>query len=434
MSASEQDRLGPRLFDRSKMTIVFKTLEELLPYAKNARTHSPQQVAQIAGSMREWGWTNPVLIDEHHMIIAGHGRVLAARKLNLVDDIPCIVLAGLTKTQKQALIIADNKLAMNAAWDDDLLLQELGELNEDGFDLNTIGFSPAEMDALLHGIGPTLDGEDEGPGPVPVTPISVDGDLWILGNHRIICGDSSNATAVERLLNGVKPHLMVTDPPYGVNYDPNWRSGLDKVKRSTGKVSNDDRADWREVYALFPGDVAYVWHDWKSCDVVMSGLRDCGFSERAQIIWVKPHFVLSRGHYHPQHEPCIYAVKKTATGHWGGDRKQSTVWQINNGTFQGGAAKAEDEKTGHGTQKPVECMRRPIENNSSPGQAIYEPFSGSGTTIIAAEMTGRICFAVEISPAYVDVAVQRWQKFSGQTAKLDGDGRSFDEIGESRER
>jgi DNA modification methylase len=223
---------------------------------------------------------------------------------------------------------------------------------------------------------------------------------------------------------------MVTDPPYGVDYDPGWRKGLDTVKRSLGKVAHDDRADWREVWSLFPGDVAYVWHSGTQSHVVADSLISKGFTIRAQIVWAKPHFAISRGHYHPQHEPCFYAVRKT--GHWAGDRKQSTVWQIANGTFQGGATKAEDAKTGHGTQKPVECMKRPIENNSTHGQAVYEPFSGSGTTIIAAEMTGRNCHAIEIDPAYIDVAVKRWQDFTGQKATLEGDGRTFDEIAAER--
>jgi DNA modification methylase len=255
-------------------------------------------------------------------------------------------------------------------------------------------------------------------------------DATPIGGHRIVCGSSTDADTVARVLNGVKPHLMVTDPPYGVNYDPTWRNGLDKVKRSEGKVSNDDRADWSEAYALFPGAVAYVWHSGTMAHVVAESLAANGFQIRAQIIWAKPHYALSRGHYHPQHEPCWYAVK--GTGHWSGDRKQSTVWQITNGTFQGGKAKAEDAKTGHSTQKPVECMKRPIENNSSPGQAVYDPFGGSGTTLIAAEMTGRACHMVELSPAYVDVCVVRWQNFSGKEAVLEATGQTFADVCEQR--
>jgi DNA modification methylase len=423
-----------RIEMRRDLKIIHLPLDKLIPYARNARTHGPDQVAQIAGSMREFGWTNPVLLDEEHGIIAGHGRVLAARKLKLTEDIPCIVLAGLTPAQKRAIVIADNKLAMNSGWDTDLLIEELGDIAGDGIDLNIVGFSDAEMAILLSGIAPGTDPhEDDTPSP-PVDPVSVLGDVWILGRHRLVCGDSRDTLVVDKALAGVKPHLMVTDPPYGVNYTPNWRSGLDKVKRSTGKVKNDDVADWRQVYALFPGDVAYIWHAGTFGAMVQEGLEDCGFEIRSQIIWVKPHFVLSRGHYHPQHESCFYSIRKTAAnGHWSGSHNQSTVWQIANGTFQGRAdVKPEDAKTGHGTQKPVECMRRPIENNSSPGQAIYEPFSGSFSTGIACELTGRSCHAIEINPSYVDVGIQRWERLTGHKAVLEGDGRTYTEIEETR--
>jgi DNA modification methylase len=219
--------------------------------------------------------------------------------------------------------------------------------------------------------------------------------------------------------------LMITDPPYGVNYDPAWRkrAGVNLNTGKLGKVANDDRADWREAWMLFPGSVAYVWHAGRHTSEVQQSLEASGFDMRAQIIWAKDRFALSRGHYHWQHEPCWYAVRGVAAANWSGDRKQSTLWTIN---------AREDDGHGHGTQKPVECMRRPIENNSSPGQAVYEPFSGSGTTIVAAEMTGRACFAIEIDPAYVDVAILRWQAFTGEDARLDQDSRSFAEVAAER--
>jgi DNA modification methylase len=226
-------------------------------------------------------------------------------------------------------------------------------------------------------------------------------------------------------LGGVKPHLMITDSPYGVNYDPAWRkrAGVNLNARKLGKVANDDRADWREAWALFPGSVAYVWHAGRHTSEVQQSLEASGFDMRSQIIWAKDRFALSRGHYHWQHEPCWYAVRGTAGTNWSGDRKQSTLWNIKS---------RDDDGHGHGTQKPVECMRRPIENNSSPGQAVYEPFSGSGTTIIAAEMTGRSCHAIEIDPAYVDVALLRWQAFTGLKATLSQDGRSLAEVAAER--
>jgi DNA modification methylase len=242
-----------------------------------------------------------------------------------------------------------------------------------------------------------------------------------MGGHRLICGDSTSKDDVDALLAGVSPHLMVTDPPYGVSYDPAWRkrAGVNLNPRKLGKVVNDDQDDWREAWALFPGSVGYIWHASLHTSEVKQSLEASGFDMRAQLIWAKDRFAFSRGHYHWQHEPCWYAVRGTSGAHWSGDRKQSTVWTIN---------ARDDDGHGHGTQKPVECMRRPIENNSSPGQAIYDPFSGSGTTIIAAEMTGRFCFAIEIDPAYVDVAVMRWQAFTGRVAALADDGRSLAEV------
>ncbi|MDP2737438.1 MAG: site-specific DNA-methyltransferase [Pseudorhodobacter sp.] len=258
--------------------------------------------------------------------------------------------------------------------------------------------------------GGAVEGEDDIPEP-PVTPVSVAGDLWLLGSHRLICGDSTSADVVGRLLGDVKPLLMVTDPPYGVEYDPSWRNqaGAAKTKR-TGKVLNDDRADWREAWSLFPGDVAYVWHGALHAATVADSLTAAGFAVRSQIIWAKDRLVLSRGDYHWQHEPCWYAVRVKGKGHWAGDRKQTTLWHI--------SGKDQDAAPVHGTQKPVECMRRPILNNSSPGQAVFEPFMGSGTTLIAAETTGRVCFGIELNPVYVDVAIERWQQFTGANAVL----------------
>jgi DNA modification methylase len=398
--------------------------DTLIPYARNTRTHSEAQVAQIAGSIREFGFTNPVLIDGENGIIAGHGRVLAAQKLAL-GKVPCIRLSHLTDTQRRAYIIADNKLALNAGWDEELLGLELADLREDGFDLELTGFDGDELANLL---AETTEGQtdpDEVPEP-PVDPVSVLGDVWVLGKHRLACGDCTDMGTVEKALNGVKPHLMVTDPPYGVEYNADWRN---RAKRADGTpigagaigtVTNDDRADWRDAWALFPGEIAYVWHaPGENQAEVMESLKACDFQIRNHIIWAKQQLVIGRGHYHHQHEPCWYAVRKGGTGHWAGDRKQTTLWKID---------KPQKSETGHSTQKPVECMKRPIENNSSPGQAVYEPFSGSGTTIIAGEMTGRCVHAIELNPAYVDVAVTRWQAFTGKQAIHESSGKTFDEL------
>ena len=389
---------------------------DLIPYARNARTHSEAQVALIAGSIREFGFNNPVLVDAKNGIIAGHGRVLAAQKLGLAE-VPTIELTHLTEAQKRTYILADNRLAEQAGWDRELLGLELADLSVLGIDLADIGFEGAELDALLdHG---AADLKEEATPEVPETPISRPGDLWRLGSHSLMCGDATDAAAVKLLLNGVTPHLMVTDPPYGVMYDPDWRNrtGASETKR-TGKVMNDDRADWRDAWALFPGDVAYVWHGALHATTVADSLHASGFDIRSQIIWAKERLVLSRGHYHWQHEPCWYAVR--GKGHWSGDRTQTTLWTIPN--------RDQDAATVHGTQKPVECMRRPMLNNSSAGQPVYEPFSGSGTSIIAAESCGRVCLAMELDPAYVDVAVMRWQAFTGQEARLTGADVTFADV------
>jgi len=402
-----------------------RLISSLVPYARNARTHSDAQVAQIAASIREWGWTMPVLVDEDGGVIAGHGRILAAQKLGLAD-VPTMVARGWSEAQRRAYVLADNKLALNAGWDDDLLKVELLDLQGVGFDLALTGFDADELAALTIEDTDGLTDPDAVP-ETPADPVSELGDVWVLGRHRIVCGDCTDALVVEKALNGVKPHLMVTDPPYGVKYDPSWRDDAAKHSPSMGNrkdtakgvVLNDDKADWRDAWALFPGDTAYVWHAGLFAHVVADSLQACDFVLRSQIIWAKSHLAIGRSDYHWQHEPCWYAVRKGKTGHYVGDRKQVTLWHI---------PKPAKSETGHGTQKPVECMRRPIENNSSPGQAVYEPFSGSGTTIIAAEMTGRACHALELNPAYVDVAVKRWQEFTGQQATLDGDGRTFAEI------
>ncbi|MBX9740503.1 MAG: site-specific DNA-methyltransferase [Beijerinckiaceae bacterium] len=385
-----------------------RPLADLVPYARNSRTHSPEQVDQIVRSMETYGWTVPILVDPDGGVIAGHGRLLAAEKIGWTR-VPCLVARGWSEEQKRLYVIADNQLALNADWDEELLTLELGELRAAGFDISLSGFDPDALAALLD--PPPERGDPEAVPEVPVVPKSRIGDLYVLGDHRLLCGDATNAADVARLLGDVKPHLMVTDPPYGVEYDPTWRekAGVAGSGAAKGKVLNDDRADWRAAWALFPGDVAYVWHAGLFAGAVGDSLVACDFTLRSQIIWAKSSMVLSRGDYHWQHEPCWYAVRKGKAGHYQGGRKQTTLWPID---------KPQKSETGHSTQKPVECMQRPIENNSKRGDAIYEPFSGSGTTIIAGEITGRRVFAMELSPNYVDVAVARWEQFTGGKAEL----------------
>ncbi|KAA2234737.1 site-specific DNA-methyltransferase [Salinarimonas soli] len=421
-SAHERGSAGAQAGATDPLAISYRALDSLIPYARNARTHSDAQVAQIAASIREFGWTNPILVDGTNGVIAGHGRLLAARKLGL-SMVPVIELASLSEAQKRAYVLADNKLALNAGWDEKVLALEVADLVALGVNVDLTGFDAVDLDRILGREHGGLTDPDEPPSPA-AQPVSRAGDMWLLGVHRLVCGDATDPEAVSRALNGVVPHLMVTDPPYGVSYQPGWRNevirtdGSRVAARATGEVMNDDRADWREAWALFPGEVAYVWHGALHAPVVAGSLEAAGFAIRAQIIWDKTRLVIGRGDYHWQHEPCWYAVRRSGKGHWSGDRKQTTVWAIPH-------LKSE---TGHGTQKPVACMLRPIENNSSPGQAVYEPFCGSGTTLIAAQMSGRVCHAIELDPVYVDVAVRRWQAFTGDAAVLEGTGQSFAEV------
>ena len=408
-----------------------RKVAELVPYAKNARTHTPEQVKQIAASITEWGWTNPVLCDEDGGIIAGHGRVLAAQHLK-IKEVPVMIASGWTEAQKRAYILADNQLALNAGWDKDLLAVEIQALDDLDFDLDLVGFDDNFVANMLeHGNDGLTDPDDVPEVEDEKLAVAVPRDIWVLGNHRLVCGDSTDPLIVDMALDGVKPHLMVTDLPYGVEYDATWRGKAGHAnlgKNRTGVVEHDDRADWREAWALFPGAIAYVWHGGLMSGVVADSLLACDFELRAQIIWNKTVMAMSRGDYHWKHEPCWYAVR--GKGQWAGDRKQTTVWDFPSPLHIMSGSK--EEKTPHPTQKPVECMKRPIMNNSSPGQAIYEPFSGSGTTIIACEMEGRHCHAIELNPAYVKVAIERWQNFTGEEATLEATGQTFAEVQEER--
>lgn len=408
-----------------QLAVEMVSTADLIPYARNARTHSEAQVAQIAASIEQFGFVNPVLINADNGIIAGHGRALAAEQIGMAS-VPCVRLKHLTEAQERALILADNKLALNAGWDESLLAAELAALQEMDFVIPVIGFDESELSALFATKTGQSDPDDDVPEP-PSDPVSRPGDIWILGDHRIICGDSTNADDVAKLLNGKKPHLMVTDPPYGVEYAAGWRNEAmpqkndparwkDGTGSPTGAVSNDDNADWSAAWALFSGDVAYVWHAGNKAHIVAESLLSCGFEVRAQIIWNKHQLVIGRGDYHPKHEPCWYCVRKGKNGRYVGGRKQTTVWDID---------KPQKSETGHSTQKPVECMQRPIENNSKPGDYVYEPFSGSGTTIIAGEITGRRVLAVELNPGYIDVAVNRWQEYTGKEAVHAESGKTF---------
>lgn len=416
------------------LKIISLPIDKLIPYINNSRTHSDAQIKTIAGSIKEFGFNDPIAIDAINGIIAGHGRLEAAKLLGF-KEVPTIQLGHLTREQQKAYVLAHNRIALDAGWDNELLKIELQELKDAGFDVSKTGFQDAEVEALINPeiINEGLKDDDAIPA-IDHFPVIVRGDIWVLGNHRVRCGDSTNPLDVQELCKEFKPNLMVTDPPYEVNYDPMWRdeAELGVGERSTGKVENDHQVDWTDAYSLFTGDVVYVWHAGVHGGSVATHLQNCDFDIIAQLIWVKQHFALSRGDYHWQHEPCWYGVRKGKKHNWQGARDQATTWEImNNNAF----GNANPEKTwGHGTQKPIECMARPIQNNSKPNDYIYDPFGGSGTTLIACEKFGRKCLMMEISPLYVEVIIKRWQDFTGEKAILETNGLSFEEIANGRAR
>lgn len=407
------------------LEIVYRKVGDLQSDPLNSRQHPPEQIGQLRASIRHYGFTKPVLLkDDGKTIGAGNGAWAAAVEEGL-KQIPTITITGLTDQQWRAYAIADNRIPLNAGWNEDVLRAELTALHILGFDLNEMGFGDLELGTLgVDGFAleERIERAEETPEP-PKKPVTKVGELWILGPHRLLIGDSSNAENVSRLLAGVKPNLMVTDPPYGVNYDANWRNtamrktGKAIGGRAIGKVSNDHEADWTPAWKLFPGDVAYVWHGALHAATVQRSLENAGLLMRTQIIWNKTRFVISRGDYHYRHEPCWYAVRKGKPGSWSGDRKQTTVWDVDH----------RKSETGHSTQKPIECMRRPILNNSKMGDSIYEPFAGSGTTLIAAHMETRHCFAMELDPAYGQVIIERWEKFADAIATRE-DGKTLAQL------
>ena len=391
------------------MTLETVPLSSISPDPANTRKHSRRNLDAIKASLRRFGQQKPIVVDAKGVVLAGNGTLAAAMELGWPGiQIVRTALAGVDAT---AFGIADNRTAELAEWDANLG-DVLASLKAEDFPLAEIGFDeddlaelagepyPSDADAE-----PQIDKADELRSKWGVEL----GQVWQLGEHRIICGNSTSAQVVTKLLGSDKPHLMVTDPPYGVEYDSSWREDAMPEKNTPngarGKVSNDDKADWTEAWKLFDGDVAYVWHAGNKAHTVAESLIASDLLIRAQIIWAKHQFVIGRGDYHPHHEPCWYAVRKGRVGHYNGDRTQSTLWEID---------KPKKSETGHSTQKPIECMERPIRNNSKPGDLIYEPFSGSGTTIIACERTGRKCRAIELNPAYVAVAIQRWADATGK--------------------
>lgn len=395
-------------------------LADLRPDPRNANRGTDRGRSALERSLREYGAGRAVLIDRHGQIIAGNKTVEQAKRLNIplrvvkTDGQHLIAVQRddldlATDPRAKALAIADNRVGeLDLEWDVDMLKQ----LHADGLDLS--GFwTEAEFAELFAEAATGLTDENAviEPGATDI----VRGELFELGRHRLLCGDSTSAADVTRLLDGSAPILMATDPPYGVSYDPAWRHRINPQQRTAvGRVANDDRADWTAAWQLFPGAIAYVWHAALKAAVVAADLEAAGFVIRSQIIWQKQHFALSRGDYHWAHEPAWYAVR--GKGRWRGDRRQSTVWEVANLNAMGGSRTAENAVTGHGTQKPVRLFEIPILNHTAAGEAMYDAFCGSGTAIIAAEKTGRVCYAMEIDPKYVQAAVTRWEAFTGQKA------------------
>ena len=381
----------------SDLPITVRLLADLTPYPKNPRHITPAAVNAVAESLAAFGFQQPIVIDPKKVIVAGHTRCLAALQLGWTHA-PTVTIAA---KHARAYRLADNRSGEFSTWDLDVLGGELEALPSGQLEaLPALDFNAVVGPQPIDG---KTDPDDIPEAPEPRTKL---GDLWMLGEHRLMCGDSTDQACVHNLMDGATPALMVTDPPYGVNYDPGWRNrALTVSSRAVGPVTNDDTSDWRSAWALFPGNVVYCWHQaGYNSAVMVDSLVVKGFEIRGQIIWSKSTFPISRGHYHLKHEPAWYAVRKGEGANWIGGRKQTTVWEIN---------KPQKSETGHSTQKPVECMERPIRNHKGD---VYDPFVGSGTTIIAAEREKRRCYAMEIAPAYVDLAVARWEAFTGRTA------------------
>lgn len=407
------------------------SISDLIPYARNSRTHSDAQVAKIASSIREFGFLNPIITDGNGGIVAGHGRVLAAQKLG-IETLPVIEAGHLTEAQKRAYVIADNRLALDAGWDIDMLKVELSDLQGEGFNLELTGFNLDEIAGFLAEPTEGLTDEDAVPD-APVVPVTVEGDVWLLGRHRLMCGDSTSIDAVDKLMDGGRADMVFTDPPYGMSYGGGRAAGSTKKGaplQKHGMIKGDDLkgddliemirdAVGSAISVCKSGAAKYVCFPWRTYSEFESALEQIGMSVSACIVWDKKSIGLGSANYRPQHEFIFYSKGDS----WHGDKSQSDVWYNSRGA------------TGdyvHPTQKPVELIEKAI-NNSSKGQdVVIDVFGGSGSTLIACEKTARDCRMMELDPKYCDVIVTRWQAFTGQRATLEGDGSTFDEMKEQR--
>ena len=405
--------------NQTKAKIARGRLADIHVDPANVRKHNKKNIEAIKASLLEFGQCKPLVVQKStKKILAGNGTYIAMTELGWTE---CdVILVYMSDIRATAYAIADNRTAELATWDEEGLCALLSQIQVDGeIDTASLGFSDVDISGLLKNIGtpiPNLADDDAPPIAINEKPVAQAGDLWLLGKHRLLCGDSEKKENVDRLYSGRQPVLMVTDPPYGVNYDPEWRT----VKKNIGKVTNDDRASWKKVWELWNANVAYVWH----ADTVRVGqdLADAGYEKITIITWAKQNFVMSRGNYHYQTERCFYVAKKGKNHNWQGSRDQSDLWQISNNNK---STNSEAEETwGHSTQKPLECMARPMRNNSERGDIVADPFLGSGTTLIAAEKLGRICYGCEIELGYCDMIIQRWEKETGKIAKME-DGTTW---------
>lgn len=393
----------------SDLKIEYKNTDSLIPYVNNSRTHSDEQVTQIASSINEWGFTNPLLIDEQGGIIAGHGRLMAANKLGL-EQVPTITLVGLSEAQRKAYVIADNKLALNSGWDNELLSLEIAQLGDMGFDIDLLGFDADELADLLPEIEELPDGDEDAVPELQDDPVSKLGDIWQLGSHRLMNGDSTSVDAVEKLMDGQKADMVFTDPPYGVDYKG---------------INNDDRGGLEELlrgaFANFllcskSGASIYCFHSDRCADIFHTVFREF-FHFSSMIIWAKNSLTLSQTDYQSQHEPCLYGWMDNGTHSWYSDRKQTSIWRFD-----------KERVEGHTTPKPVELVSKAINNSSKGGDTILDLFGGSGSTLIACEMTKRNANIMELDGRYVDLIIKRFQDYTGKQAIHIDSGKTYDEL------
>ncbi|MBL0320101.1 MAG: site-specific DNA-methyltransferase [Alphaproteobacteria bacterium] len=403
------------------LNVQFIPVTQLIPYARNARTHSEEQVSQIAGSIAEFGFVNPILMGDDNIIIAGHGRLSAAQRLGL-KEVPTIILSHLTENQRRALIIADNKIALNAGWDEEMLRLELQELKLDDFNLELIGFSDEELNTLLiDGLEKSEGLTDENTVPeLQEEAITKPGDVWILGNHRLLCGDSTLLTDVEKALGGVLADMVFTDPPYNVNYGGAMKDKLRGINRT---IKNDNLGEEFEqflydacvnIVTVCKGAI-YICMASSELDTLQSAFRKAGGHWSTFIIWAKNTFTLGRADYQRQYESILYGWKEGSDHYWCGARNQSDVWFFN---------KPQSNDL-HPTMKPIELVERAIENSSKSRDIVLDCFGGSGSTLIAAEKTGRSARLIELDPKYCDVIVRRWQEFTGRDAIHEEEKQTF---------